>query len=128
MATAIRPHAELRIPADPRLLRIARVTAAALGVELAFTVQDVEDLRVAVDELAAAAIEGCDPDQILELTFQVNDQDLEVSGRVAGAGAPIALHPVASDLLGLVADRHELAQDGDDRVFSFSKRAGASAP
>lgn len=128
MPTQTRSHAELRIPSDPRLLRVARVTAAALAADLPFTVQDIEDLRVAVDELAAAAIDGCDADALLELRFEVGDHELRVSGRVAGAGAPTELHPVAADLLGLVADGHELAADGDDRVFRFTKRAGDQAP
>ncbi|QXC61521.1 hypothetical protein KSP35_01335 [Aquihabitans sp. G128] len=121
-------HAELRIPTDPRLLRVARVTAAAVAAELPYTVQDIEDLRVAVDELAAAAIDGCGPDGSLELRFEVSDDELVVSGRVPGAGAPTELHPVAVDLLGLVANGHSLGVDGDDRVFSFTKRSGATAP
>lgn len=127
MPPDLRPHAELRIPTDPRLLRVARVTAAALAAELPFTVQDIEDLRVAVDELSAAVIEGCGPDGTLELRFAVVDDALSVEGRVAGAGAPPELHPVAVDLLGLVAETHELGVDGDDRIFRFSKRAGALA-
>lgn len=124
----VRSHAELKIPSDPRLLRVARVTAAALAAELPFTVQDIEDLRVAVDELAAAAIDGCGPDSVLELRFEVADSQLRVSGRVPDGGPPTELHPVAADLLGLVADGHELGVDGPDRIFSFTKRSGASAP
>lgn len=127
MPTDLRRHAELRIPADRRLLRMARVTAAAMAADLPFTIQDVEDLRVAVDELSAALIEGCAPNQTLDLDFEVDDGDLLVSGRVVGAGAPTRLHPVASDLLALVADGHQLDADGEDRVFSFTKRAGSSA-
>ncbi len=120
-------HVELRLPADPRLLRVARVTAAALASDLPFTLQDIEDLRVAVDELAAVAIDGVDADALLELRFEVDDQELRVDGRVAGAGEPVELHPVAVDLLGLVADGHRIGTDGDDRVFSFTKRTGSSA-
>ncbi len=123
-----RPHAELRIPSDPRLLRVARVTAAAMAAELPFTVQDIEDLRVAVDELAAAAIEGVSPDGVLDLRFQVDGDELLVTGRVRAAGPPAELHAVAVDLLGLVADGHELGTDGEDRVFRFTKRSGALAP
>lgn len=124
-----RSHAELRIPSDPRLLRVARVTAAALAAELPFTVQDIEDLRVAVDELAAAAIEGCPVDGQLDLLFAVEGDALRVDGRVIGAGTPPELHPVAADLLGFVADEHELTTEDGDRVFRFVKRAaGASAP
>lgn len=127
MAPDLRPHAELRIPSDPRLLRVARVTAAALAAELPFTVQDIEDLRVAVDELAAVAIEGCASDGVLDLHFEVVGDEFHVSGRVPGAGPPPELHPVAVDLLGLVANGHELGTDGDDRVFRFTKRAGVLA-
>ncbi|CAN5909426.1 anti-sigma regulatory factor [soil metagenome] len=123
-----RHHAELRIPADLRLLRVARVTAAALAAELPFTLQDIEDLRVAVDELAALAIDGVDDGSSLELRFEVADAELHVTGRVRGAGEPAALHPVAIDLLGLVADSHEVGIDGDDRVFRFTKRTAAPAP
>ena len=126
MSTDHRRHAELRIPADPRLLRMARVTAAALAAELPFTLQDVEDLRVAVDELSAAVIEGCGTGAVLDLSFEVIGDDLRVMGRVPGAGAPVALHPVAVDLLGLVADGHELLADGEDRIFRFTKRAGTT--
>lgn len=128
MAPHLRPHAELRIPSDPRLLRVARVTAVAVAAELPFTVQDIEDLRVAVDELAAAAIEGCATDGVLDLRFEVDGEALEVTGRVRGAGPPAELHPVAVDLLGLVAHGHELGTDGQDRVFRFTKRSVAPAP
>lgn len=127
MPTDLRRHAELRIPADRRVLRMARVTAAAMAADLPFTIQDIEDLRVAVDELAAALIDGCGPDETLDLDFEVEDGDLVVSGRVVGAGAPAELHPVAADLLGLVAHGHQLGVDGSDRVFSFTKRASSSA-
>jgi hypothetical protein len=122
-----RHHAELRIPADPRLLRVARVTAAALAAELPFTLQDIEDLRVAVDELAALAIDGVHVDSMLDLHFEVDGEELYVSGRVVGAGEPADLHPVAVDLLGLVADGHEMGTDGDDRVFRFTKRTATLA-
>lgn len=130
MSSPNRSRAELRITADPRLLRVARVTAASMAAELPFTIQDIEDLRVAVDELSAAVMEGCGPDAMVDLVFEIAGEQIEVSGRVSGAGPPVALHPVAADLLGLVAESHELGTDGDDRTFRFTKRArsGAATP
>jgi hypothetical protein len=116
----------LEVPADAALLRVARVTVASVAAELPLTLQDVEDLRVAVDELAAVAIEGCDPARTLRLEISVEGEALEVVGRVAGAGPLLELHPVARDLLGLVAPGHELADDGTDRTFRFARRIPVS--
>ena len=121
MATDHR-HAELRLPADPRLLRVARVAVASLAAELPFTLQDIEDLRIAVDELSAVAIDGCSPESTLDLRFEVTDGQLVVSGRVEGAGPLPELHPVAVDLLSLVAEDHSLDADDRGRSFRFTKR------
>lgn len=120
-------HAELRLPADPRLLRVARVAAASVAAELPFTLQDIEDLRIAVDELAAVAIDGCPPDAELALRFELSNGGIEVSGRVAGAGAPPEIHAVAADLLRLVAEGHELGEEDGDRVFRFAKKPAEHA-
>lgn len=116
----------LELPADPKLLRVARVTVASVAAELPLTLQDVEDLRVAVDELAAVVIEGCDATAVLRLEISVDEDALEVRGRVAGAGPLPALHPVAADLLGFVAPGHELADDGTDRTFRFARRVAVT--
>ncbi len=113
----------LDLPAHPSLLRVARVAAASLAAELPFTLQDIEDLRIAIDELAALAIDGCGPDATLALTLRISNREVEVEGRVGGAGAMPAPHPVAADLLDLVVPGYELATDGDDRVFRFTKAA-----
>jgi hypothetical protein len=126
MSASIRPVV-LELPADPKLLRVARVTVASVAAELPLTLQDVEDLRVAVDELAAAVIDGCDASRTLRLEIAAEGEALVVVGRVAGAGALPELHPVAIDLLRLVAPGHELAVDGDDRTFRFARRISVPA-
>lgn len=117
----------LQLPADPSLLRVARVTVASAAAELPFTLEDVEDLRVAVDELAAAVIEGCDPTATLSLEIVVDGDAVSVSGRVAGVGELPELHPVAADLLAMLAPGHELGLDGDDRTFRLTKQARVPA-
>ena len=112
----------LRIATQPGQLRFARVTAATLAGDLPFTLRAIEDLRVAVDELAAAAIDGCEADDDLLLTFTVDGDAVVVEGRVAGAGEAPELHPVAADLLELLADHYELGVDNGDRVFRLTKR------
>ena len=41
----------LQVPASPEFLRLARVTAAGLAGRLGFNYDEVEDLRLAIDEL-----------------------------------------------------------------------------
>ena len=113
---------QLTIPAVPRLLRIARVTAASMAAELPFTLQDIEDLRVAVDEVAAVVIDGCDGASSLELTMAVDGDRVVIKGLVRGAGDLAELHPVARDLLDLLADAYAFDDDGGDRSFTLTKR------
>ena len=127
MVTTNRPVV-LQLPADPALLRVARVTVTSVAAVLPLTLQDVEDLRVAVDELAAVLIEGCDTGAVLAIEVAVVDDAVVVTGRVAGVGPAPELHPVAVDLLGLVAPEHELGSDGDDRWFRFAKRPQVPTP
>lgn len=126
MATAGRPVV-LELPATTALLRVARVALASLAAELPFTLEDIEDLRVAIDELAAAAIEGAEPEHTLVLHMWLDDAAVSVEGTVAGIGPVPELHPVARDLLGLVAPGAELVGDGDDRTFRFTRRASVTS-
>jgi len=113
---------QLNIVANARMLRFARVTAATLAADLSFSIEEIEDLRVAVDELAAAAIEGCDESAMLHLSFDVvGGSGLVVEGEVPGAGDAPDLHPVARDLLELLADEYMLSASDGTRMFRLTK-------
>ena len=111
----------LSIPAHPRMLRFARVTAATLAVDLAFTLEEIEDLRVAVDELAAAAIEGLDDSAMLDLCFEIEGTALVIDGQVVAAGPTPDLHPVAQELINMLTDQHEFAERDGHRTFRLVK-------
>lgn len=115
----------LSVPAHARMLRFARVTAAAMAVDLSFSIEEIEDLRVAVDELAAAAIEGCDESAMLELSFEVHDAELWVEGAVRADGPLPELHPVARELLDLLADGYRFDLHDGTREFRLVKRRSA---
>ena len=116
----------LQLPADHGLLRVARVAVASAAAELPFTLEEVEDLRIAVDELAAVVIEGAAPDAVLTITMEVGAAEVAVSGRVAG-GPVDDLHPVARDLLAMVAPGHQLEVIDGERRFRFARQAGVGA-
>ena len=120
------PPIRLAIPADFRYLRVARVTAAAIAADLDFSVQDIDDVRVAVDELSALLIEDAKEGAELEICFALGGGGLDVDGRVTGGSSEEAsLHPVAAELLALVVDRYEVAVDRSrGRTFRFRKQPG----
>jgi hypothetical protein len=70
----------LAVPAMPEFLRLARVTAAGLASRLGFTFDQVEDLRLAIDELCFGLTGAHGRAGIVELRFVVQDGALEVEG------------------------------------------------
>jgi serine/threonine-protein kinase RsbW len=68
---------ELSIPAQPELLSIPRLTAAAVASRAGFDVEEVEDIRLAIEELCLAAFEGRGPGR-LHLRFALRSHELAV--------------------------------------------------
>jgi serine/threonine-protein kinase RsbW len=52
---------ELSIPARPELLSLARLAVAAVAARAGFDFEEIEDLRLALDELCAPLIGSCEP-------------------------------------------------------------------
>ena len=120
------PVVRVVIPAHPRYLRIARLTAAGVAGDLGFGLGDIEDLRVAIDEMSAVLIESADDAAELELTYRVVGDELQVEGRCpapgASDGALVELHPVARELLAMTADEFDLRSADGWRTFRLCKR------
>lgn len=107
----------LVIPARARYLRLARLTAAGIAGDLAFGLESIEDLRVAVDEVCAILIEGAAEDAQLDLTYRAAVDGLVIEGSCPSPHAQPELHPVAAELLAMTADDYSVyAADG---VVSF---------
>lgn len=73
-----RPDVELRIPADGAFLSVLRTATAGLAARLDFTLDDIEDLRIAVDEACAVVIPQALPDSDLSCAFYLEAQTLLV--------------------------------------------------
>jgi len=52
-----RADVELRLPADSAYVAVLRTTTATLAARLDFTIDDIEDLRIAVGEASAMVLE-----------------------------------------------------------------------
>ncbi len=68
MAACSGCHVELRLPNRPEFVAVARLAVAAVATRMEFTVEDIEDIKVAVGEACTNAIEhGCPLDDCVEM-------------------------------------------------------------
>jgi serine/threonine-protein kinase RsbW len=74
-----RPDVELRIPADSAFLAVLRTATAGLAARLDFTLDDIEDLRIAVDEACAMVLPQAREGTDLTCAFELDDRSLTVS-------------------------------------------------
>jgi hypothetical protein len=80
---------ELSLPADPQMLFLARMTAAAVATRAELGYEQVEDLRLAIDELCIALL-GSHPGagQIALLLQWDSEGTLDVVGTLVPDGGP----------------------------------------
>ena len=73
------PDVELRIPADSAYLAVLRTATAGLAARLDFTLDDIEDLRIAVDEACAMVLPQARVDSDLTCAFDLEPTRLTVA-------------------------------------------------
>ena len=115
----------LTLPARPELLRVARLTAAGLAGRLGFNIDEVEDVKIAVDELCFALVGGQGHAGSLTLTYRSEDDGFVVEGVTAGDGfrsPEPAVGELSAQILGAVVDEHSLSLDDGELRFRLLKR------
>lgn len=120
------PPVQLILPAEAGSVRLARLVAAGVATDAGFSIDDTEDLRVAVSELVALLIDGLDnPVDVATLTYRHTSGEVEVAGECAGANPGHAEPPVddlALEILRVVVDDHSFTAADDVRRFHLVKR------
>ena len=115
---------ELVLPADSRLVRVARLVASGVATAVGFDVEEVEDFRIAVDELCTALVEGGDGSPLL-LGFDLGDGEVTVVGSTK-ASAAAAFEPdrlaLSRQILAVVVDDHDLSADHGQISVRVRKR------
>ena len=111
---------QLEIPGSAEYLRLARLTAADVGARAGFSYEDIDDLRIAVDELCYAIGEA-DRDARLTLVYRVSHQRVEVEGVCDREGVAPEISELGRAIIGAVVDEYDLSQDDDRCRFRFVK-------
>jgi len=74
-----RDEVTIRLPADGAYLSVLRTATAGLAARLDFTLDEIEDLRIAVDEACAMLLSQAIPGSTLECRFRLGQDTMTVS-------------------------------------------------
>ena len=113
----------LAIPLDTRYVRIVRLVARGVGTAMGFNVGDVDDLRIAVEELCAALFDVSQGPS-LELSFEMHEDRVDVEGRTIArpeATLDAERFALSEQILSVACDGYSLKVDSGIARFSLHK-------
>ncbi|MEO5662810.1 MAG: anti-sigma factor [Nocardioides sp.] len=125
-----RADVELRLPADGAYASVLRTTTAALAARLDFTIDDIEDLRIAVAEAGALVLPAADPEAALTARFHLGRGTMTVEVSTDAIDNPEPdLESFAWQVLDtLASDAHVTSAEGVFRVrFTMTSQLAAGA-
>jgi serine/threonine-protein kinase RsbW len=123
-----RPDVELRLPAESAYVAVLRMTTAGLAARLDFTLDDIEDLRMAVGEACALVLENANPQGDMYAAFDLRDGSIRVS---VSADALGDIEPDVDSfgwqVLTALTSEVVTSRDGRLRWVSFTVRSSIAA-
>ena len=75
----MRPDAEVRLPADVAYVAVLRMAASGIAARLDFTLDEVEDLRMAVSEACAIVLAGAVAGGDLTAGFYLGERSVRIT-------------------------------------------------
>jgi len=119
------PDAELRLPADSAYLAVLRTATAGLAARINFTIDDIEDLRIAVDEACAILLPQAIPSSELECRFWLGSATMTVAVAASCIDPrPPAEQGFAWRVLSALTTFASSQVDDDRLVLTLSRSAG----
>ena len=123
-----RDEVALRLPADGAYLSVLRTTTGGLAARQDFTLDEIEDLRIAVDEACAVLLPSAAPGADLACVFELHEGELAVSVSVLSTdGVVPSTDTFAWTVLTALAGEVSSDVDADGRVtVRLCKRRSAA--
>jgi len=119
------PDAELRLPADSAYLAVLRTATAGLAARINFTIDDIEDLRIAVDEACAILLPQAIPASELECRFWLGNATMTVAvGATCADPRPPSEQGFAWRVLSALTTQASSQVDDERLVLTLSRSAG----
>ena len=122
---AVGDQVGITVPATSAYVAVLRTTAAGLGARTEFTLDDVEDLRMLVDEACAVLLPSARPGSLLQARFDVDADGLGVSVTVltSETWAP-PRDSFAWAVLTALGDPVDVSTAADEVTIFFRKKRG----
>jgi serine/threonine-protein kinase RsbW len=124
---------ELTLPVKADLVVLARLTAATVASRANFDIEEIEDLRLAVDELCVSLVQD-HLDGRLALRFSRDEELIEVEGSFRSLrehpddGSAPGAGGLSERILDALVDEHGYdEQDGKPRAWLRKRRARQQA-
>lgn len=120
---------KLSVPAAPEHVRLVRLIAAGLATRLEFTLDDIDDLKIGVDELCAYLTGLHGRSGSIEIRFLIDDDRIEVHGvGHFGPGDKVRtdLTELSRQILQTVADTATLEERDGIPQFALTKQRRSS--
>lgn len=121
----------LDVPATPEFLHLARVTASGLASRLGFSFEEVDDLRLALDEVCFALIGSHGRAGSVQLRYSVSDGNLHIEGKgnFASYNPDLLLSEFSQKILSALVDEYDLYRDdAESPCFRVVKRGVGARP
>jgi serine/threonine-protein kinase RsbW len=119
---------EVHAPADVVYVSTLRLTAASLAARCDLTIDDIEDLRLAVDEACALLLPHATAESTLDARFVLHEGRLEVetSVRTAESAEPDRTG-FAWTVLGALASTVDVRKHDGQLIIAVTKQREAAA-
>jgi serine/threonine-protein kinase RsbW len=119
-------YVQVKMPAESAYLSVLRTAAAGLAARLDFTLDEIEDLRIAIDEACAMLLSQAIPGTDLECVFELGTDQVKITVSVTAAQARVPSRDTfAWTVLSALAGNVDSKVGPDDRVsIVLAKRRG----
>lgn len=128
MSTLQTTPIELALPGDSKYMRLARLVASGVATTCGLPLEEVEDFRVAVDEVCATLIEA-GGGQPIRLTFSIVAGTLQVAGTtrdVDRTGPDEDRLALSRQILDVIAESHRFTRvDGQAEFVVVTRLRGS---
>jgi serine/threonine-protein kinase RsbW len=118
----------ITLPADSAYLSVLRTATAGLAARLDFTIDEIEDLRIAVDEACAMLLPQAVPGADITCEFRLEDASIRVGVSVLTVdGEQPSRDTFAWTVLSALAGDVDSSSDEDSRITITLRKHGSGS-